>query len=362
MGRFRCKYVKLEIQGAGSDAMETSQAVLIVTRMEDAPCAVLSYRQVSGSDEMQIEDAAISHTSKHNNDDYPKFELPPSFGVWCDTFLKSKRPVTAKVKTHIISLLFKACYRMTPYPTPRLYNKVLDSLVAKYPHVVEGKYNRRRWLIALRSRFKSERENLTVPSAAVGEAQETSGLNLSQPDADDECTYAHAQHAKTPSSSSANSSGCEDNSIHEEHLGEFTNASAYGAEADIASGSETLPSDSTCLVSDPRRDQAEDDEESMDCSDHSNAVLEDVSVSSLLGMCTDEKASEALMAQQENLASLDESESCSEPTEETRQSKNKPTKEAEGSAFPEKSTCVQWQGKSRKGRFEGPHEAGRKNF
>ncbi|KAL3238822.1 hypothetical protein MRX96_021852 [Rhipicephalus microplus] len=121
------------IQEDGSDAMETSQALLIVTRIEDAPCAVLSYRQMSGSDEMQIEDAAISHASMHNNDDYLKFQLPPSFGIWCDTFLQSKQPVTAKVKMHIISHLFKACYRMTPCPTPRLYNKVLDSLRGKVP-------------------------------------------------------------------------------------------------------------------------------------------------------------------------------------------------------------------------------------
>ncbi|XP_049274215.1 uncharacterized protein LOC119403288 [Rhipicephalus sanguineus] len=130
------------IQEAGSDTLETSQAVLTVTRIEDTPYAVLSYRQVSGSDEMQVDDTAISHTSMHNSDDSLKFVLPPSFGVWCDTFLQSKRPVTAKVKTHIISVLFKACYGVTPYPTPRLYNKVLDSLVAKYPHVMEGKYNR----------------------------------------------------------------------------------------------------------------------------------------------------------------------------------------------------------------------------
>ncbi|KAH7939759.1 hypothetical protein HPB52_017153 [Rhipicephalus sanguineus] len=126
----------------GQNATLKSPINLTVTRIEDTPYAVLSYRQVSGSDEMQVDDTAISHTSMHNSDDSLKFVLPPSFGVWCDTFLQSKRPVTAKVKTHIISVLFKACYGVTPYPTPRLYNKVLDSLVAKYPHVMEGKYNR----------------------------------------------------------------------------------------------------------------------------------------------------------------------------------------------------------------------------
>ncbi|XP_075724879.1 uncharacterized protein LOC119179373 isoform X2 [Rhipicephalus microplus] len=319
------------IQEDGSDAMETSQALLIVTRIEDAPCAVLSYRQMSGSDEVQIEDAAISHASMHDNEDHLKFQLPPSFGIWCDTFLRSKQPVTAKVKTHIISHLFKACYRMTSCSTPRLYNKVLDSLVAKYPHVMEGKYNRRRWLIALRSRFKSERENLTGPSAATVEAQETSGLDLSQPDADDACTYAHTQHAKTQLSSSAYSPGCEDKSVHEEHLGEFTNASAHGAETYIA---DTLPLDSMCPVSDSVEClESEDDEESMDCPNHSDGLLEDETVSSLLRSCTDEKASEALMAQQESQASLDESESCDEPTEEIGPSESKPTTEAVRSAF-----------------------------
>ncbi|XP_037523087.1 uncharacterized protein LOC119400171 [Rhipicephalus sanguineus] len=300
------------IQEAGSDAMETSQAVLIVTRMEDAPCAVLSYRQVGSSDEMQVDDTAISHTSMHNSDDSLKFVLPPSFGVWCDTFLQSKRPVTAKVKTHMVSVLFKACYRVTPYPTPRLYNKVLDSLVAKYPHVMEGKFNRRRWLVALRSMFKSERENLTAASAAAVEAQETCGLNLSQADADDECTYAHGQHVKTASSS----------------------------EADIAGDSEARPLDP--MVSDPTEslemsEHSEDDEQLMDCPDYSDAMPENVTVSSLLRMCTDEKASEALMAQQESRASLDESESCDESTEEVRRSKSERIKKVGGSVFQKKA-------------------------
>ncbi|XP_049273578.1 uncharacterized protein LOC119400207 [Rhipicephalus sanguineus] len=173
----------------------TSPQNQIVTQIEDAPHAVLSYKQVSGSDKMQVDDAAISHMSMHDSDDHLKFVLPPSFGIWCDTFLRSKQPLTEKVKMHIISVLFKACYRITAHPTPRLYNKVLDSLVAKYPHVMEGKYNRRRWLIALRSWFKNERENLTVASGAAVETQEMCGLNLSQADADDESTYAHAQHA-----------------------------------------------------------------------------------------------------------------------------------------------------------------------
>ncbi|XP_037521968.1 uncharacterized protein LOC119399223 [Rhipicephalus sanguineus] len=316
----------------------------ILTQTEDAPSAVLSYRQVSGSDEMQVDNTAISHTSMHDSDDSVNFVLPPSFGIWCDTFLRSKRPVTAKVKTHIISVLCKACYRMTPYPTPRLYNQVLDSLVAKYPHVMEGKYNRRRWLIALRSWFKSERENLTVASAAAVEAQETSGIDLSQADADDEHTYAHAQHAlankKTPSSSSANSCVSEDKSIQKEHLSEFMNTSAHAAEADIAGDSEATPLDSVvaCPVSDPTEclemsEHFEDDEELIDCPDRSDAALEDVTVSSLLGMCTDEKASEALMAQLESRASLDDSESCDEPTEEVRHSKSEQIKGAVGGVF-----------------------------
>ncbi|KAL1438524.1 hypothetical protein MTO96_048129 [Rhipicephalus appendiculatus] len=298
---------------------------------------------VSGSDEMQVDDVAISHTSMHDSDGYLKFELPSSFGVWCDNFLQSKRPVTAKVKTHIISVVFKACYRMNPVPTPRLYNQVLDSLAAKYPHVMEGKYNRRRWLMALRSRFKSERENLTVTSADGVKAQETSGLNLSQADADDEHSFVHAQHAlanqKAPSNSLANSSSCEDKSIQEKHLSKFTNASARAAEADMAGDSEAPPSDSVgvCLVSDQTEflemsEHTEDYEKSTDCPEYSAAVMEDVTVSSLLGMCTNEKASQALMmAQQLSQGSADESESCDEPTEEVRHSKNEQIKGAMGS-------------------------------
>ncbi|KAL3238823.1 hypothetical protein MRX96_021853 [Rhipicephalus microplus] len=60
--------------------------------------------------------------------------------------------------------------------------------------------------------------------------------------------------------------------------------------------------------------ESEEDEESMDCPNHSDGLLEDETVSSLLRSCSDEKASEALMAQQESQASLDESESCDEPT------------------------------------------------
>ncbi|XP_037523098.2 uncharacterized protein LOC119400176 [Rhipicephalus sanguineus] len=306
-----------------------------VTRIQDALCAMQPYSIVN---DMQADDAAISPAAAQDKQDYLKFMLPPSFGVWYDAFLQSKRPITRKVRTHIISVLFKACYRTTLYPTSRLYQKVLDSLVAKYPHVIEGKYNRRKWSIALRSRFKNARKNLVVAAAAV-KVQRTCGIERLLADADDEHAYAHTQLAlasqKTSLSSSGVLSDCEDKSVHEEELGESKNTTAHDAEAKNSSNMEAVPLDSVelCLVSEPtecvKKSEHLEDEESMDCPDYSDAVLEDFTVSDLLGMCTDEKASEALMAQQENRVSLDERENCDEPVEEVSPQEVEPSSKPE---------------------------------
>nr|XP_037286349.1 LOW QUALITY PROTEIN: uncharacterized protein LOC119179385 [Rhipicephalus microplus] len=308
----------------------------ILARIEDAPCSFLSCGQASDSDEMQVDDAPTKHTSVHESNDCLKFALPQSFGIYCDAFLKSKRPVTAQVKdAHDLSSVQGApqC-EIREHPTQRQYNKVLDLLVAKYPRVMEGKYSRRRWLIALRSRFRSERENLTGASAAAVKALETSGTNLLLPEANDKCTYARVPHVTTPSSST-NASSCKGKSAQEEHLSELMNTSADAVTAGDAAVASVSDLTGCVEMSEP----FEDDEELIDCPDDSDASPENVTLSSLLEMCTNERASEALMTQLEDRATLDENESADESAEEARHSKMEQIKEAVGSV-PQKSAHV----------------------
>ncbi|XP_049523713.1 uncharacterized protein LOC119453306 isoform X2 [Dermacentor silvarum] len=281
--------------------------------------------RLSAGDVVSKDNTAPSPMAGHNRDDCFKFELPPSFGISCDTLLENKRPVTAKVRRHIVSVLFKACCKMTLYPTNRLYNRVLDSLVTKYPHVVEGKYDRRRWLIALKSRFKTARQKLPESTAAVDEARKRCGLKRTLADADGEHAYAHAQHMpvsqKSPPSSSTNLHVSQDKPSQRESGGpDDTSSEAFGAEHSHTF--ETTPSDSveSCSASDSTESRAEskqpEEEESLDCPDYSDAVLEDVTDSDLLGMCTDEAASETLMAEECGRASPDKRKSCEIPAEE----------------------------------------------
>ncbi|KAL1443503.1 hypothetical protein MTO96_007415 [Rhipicephalus appendiculatus] len=164
---------------------------------------------------------------------------------------------------------------MTLYPTSMLYRKVLDSLVAKYPHVIDEKYNRRRWSIALRSRFKSARKNLVVAAAAV-KMQRTCGLETLLANADDEHAYAHTQLAlasQRPSSGRLVWPG-----------GQFSpGGGARRVRKHVCSrcrgpkfrNSEATASDSVelCVVSEPtecvERTEQLEDEESMDCPDYS---------------------------------------------------------------------------------------------
>ncbi|XP_075724876.1 uncharacterized protein LOC119183246 isoform X2 [Rhipicephalus microplus] len=300
-----------------------------VTRTQDAWCATQPF---------SITEASVDITPAVTRDkkDHLKFVLPPSFGGWCDLFLQRKRPITRKVRTHIISVLFKACYRMTLYPTSRLYKKVLDSLVAKYPHVIEGRYNRCHWSIALRSRFKTARKKL-VAAAAVVKARRTLGLETELVPDDDEHAYAHTELAlasqEPPLNSSGDLSGCKDPPVQAEELNESKNTSTHKAENSSDSGATPSNSVQFCVVSEPMecvwKSEQLEDVEWVDYPDYSDAVLEDFTVYDPLGMCTDQKASEALMAQQGSLGSPDERDSSDEPVEEVSPQEDEPSSKPE---------------------------------
>nr|XP_050029764.1 uncharacterized protein LOC126525847 isoform X1 [Dermacentor andersoni] len=295
-----------------------------VPHVQEEPSSVLPNKSMSTIAVVSTGNTAPSPIAKCNRDDCLKFVLPPSFGISCDTFLENKWPVTAKVRRHIVSVLFKACCKMTLYPTNRLYSRVLDSLVTKYPHVMEGKYDRRRWLIALKSRFKTARQKLPESSAAVDEVKKRCRLKRTLADADGEHAYADGQHMpasqKSPLSSSTDLHMSQDKPSQQDSGGpDDTSSQAFGAENSHTF--ETTPSDSveSSSASDLAVSLAESnqpEEELFDCPDYHDAVLEDVTVSELLGMCTDEAASETLMAEEGGQASPDKQENCDKPAEE----------------------------------------------
>ncbi|KAH8037624.1 hypothetical protein HPB51_015058 [Rhipicephalus microplus] len=236
-----------------------------VTRTQDAWCAM----QPS-----MITEACVDITPAVTRDkkDHLKFVLPPSFGGWCDLFLQRKRPITRKVRTHIISVLFKACYRMT-----LIY--LVQSLLASG----------------------------SKPQLASQEP---------------------------PLNSSGDLSGCKDPPVQAEELNESKSTSTHKAENSSDSGATPSNSVQFCVVSEPMecvwKSEQLEDVEWVDYPDYSDAVLEDFTVSDPLGMCTDQKASEALMAQQGSLGSPDdERDSCDEPVEEVSPQEDEPSSKPE---------------------------------
>uniref|UniRef100_A0A6M2D3D7 Protein synganglion overexpressed n=1 Tax=Rhipicephalus microplus TaxID=6941 RepID=A0A6M2D3D7_RHIMP len=116
----------------------------------------------------------------------------------------------------------------------------------------------------------------------------------------------------------------------------------------VTAGDAAVASVSDLTVCVEMSEPFEDDEELIDCPDDSDASPANVTLSSLLEMCTDETASEALMTQLEDRATLDESESAGESAEEARHSKMEQIKEAVGSV-PQKNAHVS-NGKERMGK------------
>ncbi|XP_049523710.1 uncharacterized protein LOC119453305 isoform X4 [Dermacentor silvarum] len=217
---------------------------------------------------------------EHDRKDYLKFKLPPSFGVWCDIALERKALITPKMRRHIIFVLFQACYKITLYPTMRLYRRAIDSLVVKYPHLAEGPFNWQCWNLALRSKFKNVRRRLPETPGLMGESRRKFGGKRTL----DDVRYQVAKERMAygvPALTSSELSGCHNQSGEDDSVD--TEVALYKAKS-----------------------EERDKEATVNCANLNNTVLEDVTVSDLLGMCTNEAAAEKLVEQAGGRALADE--------------------------------------------------------
>ncbi|KAH6943260.1 hypothetical protein HPB50_017986 [Hyalomma asiaticum] len=126
-------------------------------------------------------------------------------------------------------------------------------------------------------------------------------------------------------------SECEDMSSQEEECGGSKNTPANAARAELSHNLKPMPLESvevhpmSDLMECPVKTEPPDDEILMDCSNCCDTVLEDITVSQLLGMCNSKEASEALMAEEESRARPIKTERCEEPAEEVSHQEIKPS-------------------------------------
>ncbi|XP_050029767.2 uncharacterized protein [Dermacentor andersoni] len=267
-------------------AKETEDAAMRLSRVTEDLRAMLPSQLEAGNLPLTSK-MTIIPKHEHDRKDYLKFTLPPSFGIWCDRALERKTLITPKMRRHIIFVLFQACFKITLYPTMRLYRRAIDSLVVKYPHLAEGPFNWQCWNLALRSKFKNTRRRLPETPGLMGESRRKFGGKRTL----DEVRYQAAKERMAfgivPALNSSEAPG-----LHNQ----------MGDEG------------STCteVVLYKAGSEEQDEEVTADCAN--KAVLKGVTVSDLLSMCTNEAAAKKLVEQAGARALADEEMNCDEPS------------------------------------------------
>ncbi|KAH7944404.1 hypothetical protein HPB52_019053 [Rhipicephalus sanguineus] len=263
-----------------------------LSRVTEDLRAMLPDHLVTDDVKQLVPNSAIIPKHEHDRNDYLKFELPSSFGVWCDIALERKTLITPKLRRHIITVLFQACYKISLYPTMRLYRRAIDALMVKYPHIAEGPFNWQCWCLALRSKFKNTRRKLPETPGIMGESRRKFGGKRTLEDVRYQALGVDEPLESSMSADSHGQSGG-DASVGME-------AMAFKVEPDQQSS-----------------------EAMSDCSNFNSAELEDVTVSDLLSTCTDEAATEKLVDQAGGRALADGNTNGGELSLEGRPSRDK---------------------------------------
>lgn len=251
---------------------EPGDAVMRLSRVTEDLRAMLPDHLVTDDVKQLVPNSAIIPKHEHDRNDYLKFELPSSFGVWCDIALERKTLITPKLRRHIITVLFQACYKISLYPTMRLYRRAIDALMVKYPHIAEGPFNWQCWCLALRSKFKNTRRKLPETPGIMGESRRKFGGKRTLEDV----RYQVAQARKALGV--------------DEPLESSMSADSHGQ----SGGDASVGMEAMAFKVEPDQQSSE---AMSDCSNFNSAELEDVTVSDLLSTCTDEAATEKLVDQ-----------------------------------------------------------------
>lgn len=253
------------------NAAEPGNTVTRLSRVTEDLRAMLPNHLVTENAKL-VPNIMIIPKHEYNGNDYLKFKLPPSFGVLCDIALEKKTVITPRLRRHIINVLFQTCYKITLYPTMRLYRRAIDSLMVKYPHLADGPFNWQCWCLALRSKFKNVRRKLPEAPGLMGESRRKFGGKRTL----EEVKYHVAQARKSFVPDVALEFSMSSDS-HDESAGDTT--------ADLEGMTFKVEA------------EQHDSEATSDGSNFNSADLEDVTVSDLLSMCTDEAAAEKLAEQ-----------------------------------------------------------------
>ncbi|KAL3238831.1 hypothetical protein MRX96_021861 [Rhipicephalus microplus] len=258
---------------------EPGAATMRLSRVTEDLRAMLPPHLVTDDAKHAVRNIAIIPKNEHDRNDYLKFRLPTSFGVWCDVALERKTVITPKLRRHIINILFQACYKISLYPTRRLYRRAIDVLVMKYPHIAEGPFNWQCWCLALRSKFKNVRRKLPEKPGLVGESRRKFGGKRTL----EEVRYQVAEAQKA--------------------LGvDVPLEASESADSHHQSGEDASAGTEMTFKVEPDQRSSE---ATSNCSNFDDSELRDVTVSELLSACTDGGATEELVEQAGGRALVD---------------------------------------------------------
>lgn len=130
-------------------------------------------QQISEEKANSVHSLEAKKQQPQDPDDYLRFELP-SLGIYEES-VEKKAVVTGRMRRYIVNCLFETCFKITKYPSSRLYRTAVDRLIDKYPHLKDttGETGREIWTESLRAKFKNVRRTLPGhmwdPEAEKGE-------------------------------------------------------------------------------------------------------------------------------------------------------------------------------------------------
>uniref|UniRef100_A0A147BDI2 Uncharacterized protein n=1 Tax=Ixodes ricinus TaxID=34613 RepID=A0A147BDI2_IXORI len=109
-----------------------------------------------------------------DKNDYLKFVLP-DFKHW-ESVISKGTPISGKTRRYIVSQLFQECFRITWYPSQRLYRRSVDLLLEKYPHLRDcTDENGQAWIEQLSNKFRNMRRKASTAAVKIQEMRDKFG-------------------------------------------------------------------------------------------------------------------------------------------------------------------------------------------
>lgn len=113
----------------------------------------------SSSPNHERQHSGVENVPLENPRDFLEFRMP-DLGPY-EQELQQKRAISGNLRRLIVNKLFQACWKITRYPTHRLYQTATEQLVSRYPHLIDhldGRDGLDMWTGCLRNKFKNARK------------------------------------------------------------------------------------------------------------------------------------------------------------------------------------------------------------